>query len=77
MICQQSSSNALFDRSHHPFRPLDHTVSALCPSDLINGRRIASTPNKAHHKMMSTHRTLNKLCFQIDQFMKGVRDRGI
>jgi len=38
----------------------DGVISALCPSDLINGRRITSTPNEAHHEVISTHQTLTR-----------------
>ena len=31
---------------------------ALCPSELVNGRRISTTPNEAHFEVVSTHETL-------------------
>ena len=33
---------------------------ALCPSDLINGRRISATPNEAYYEVISTHETLTR-----------------
>ena len=40
-------------------RPLTHvnddtegTSYALCPSDLVNGRRLSATPNEAHYEVM-------------------------
>jgi len=35
----------------------DGVVSALCPSDLINGRRIST---EAHHEVVSTYQTLTR-----------------
>jgi len=33
---------------------------ALCPSDLVSGRRISNTPNEAHYEIISTHETLTR-----------------
>ena len=56
----------------------DGIISALCPSDLINGRRITSTPNEAHHEVISTHQTLTRKmkhhCVLMNQFTQRWRN---
>ena len=48
-------------------RPLTYVLNdtegisyALCPSDLVNGRRISATPNEAHYEVINTHETLTR-----------------